>query len=312
MSNRFILPLVFFSLVWTPLAHAVPKLVAEAEHAFLERTSLGAADAKCGYFTELEREALRSGQLQARGALLRDGMTAKDVDRAAEEVSRYANLQPCGQADFMRAVGYLKDAFGAFIGTMVMDFPGEEKIWNASRSRWDTWRVVQNGASKDYTFQFGLLAPELDDPDAFPANFARPLENPLVEKPFRLTLDLIMTEDQRQPAAARILVRNPEKASEPWLGAIFSGERGPPPRSVTQAYWPTARELVKDEEKQERRARFVFSPEATAAIEKLDPRERIEIAVMPDPRSGSQDPAYIEIEVADFAAARSFSRLPPL
>jgi hypothetical protein len=70
--------------------------------------------------------------------------------------------------------------------------------------------------------------------------------------------------------------------------------------------------MIVDEEKGERRARFVFSPEATQAIEQLDPRERFEIAVMPDARSGNQDAVYLVIEVADFAAARAFTRLPPL
>lgn len=293
-------------------ATAQPKVYRDAEQAFLERTSLKAADEKCGYFTELERAALSAGQLQARGALLRAGLPSDSIESAAREVTRFANTQDCGSKDFMQAVGHLRGAFAAFIGTMVMEFPGDEHDWSASRSRWDTWRIVQNGSTEDYLFQFGLLAPDVEDPDAFPASFSRPLENPLVEKPFRLAVDLFLTETDAPPSTARILIRDPDKSIEPWLGAIFSGEPGPPPKGITRAYWPSGREVITDPETGERRARFIFPNTATEALGELDPRERVEILIQPDARSKDVEPATLLIEVGDFAAAHMFSRLPPL
>jgi len=293
-------------------ATAQPKVFRDAEQAFLERTSLKAADEKCGYFTELERAALSAGQLQARGALLRAGLPSDAIESAAKEVTRFANTQDCGSKDFMQAVGHLRGAFAAFIGTMVMDFPGDEYNWSASRSRWDTWRIVQNGSTEDYLYQFGLLAPDIDDPDAFPASFSRPLENPLVEKPFRLAVELFLTETDAPPSTARILIRDPDKSIEPWLGAIFSGEPGPPPKGITRAYWPSEREIITDPETGERRARFIFPNTATEALSELDPRERVEILIQPDARSKDEEPATLLIEVGDFAAAHMFSRLPPL
>ncbi len=289
-----------------------PKVYRDAEQAFLERTSLAAADEKCKYFTDLERSALIAGQLQARGVLLRAGFTIDDIDKAAQEVQLYANRQPCGSEDFMKARSHLKSAFQAFIGTMVMDYPGEEKIWNASRSRWDTWRLVQNGSSDAFPFQFGLLAPMLKDPNDFPAAFARPLDAPLQTEPFTLSLDIKLPETMSAPSLARILLRDEAKAPEPWLGSIFKKVHAPPPRALTKAYWSSGREEITDEESGVTTLRFTFSPETTAAIEKLDPRERFEIAITPNARSASAETIYLEVEVGDFAAGHAFTKLPPL
>ncbi|MAI90322.1 hypothetical protein [Ponticaulis sp.] len=293
-------------------ADTAPRVFRDAEQAFLERTSLQAADEKCGYFTDLERAALTSGQLQARGTLLRAGFTPEDLNLAAEEVARYANTRECGNADFMQAAGYLRDAFSAFVGTMVMNFPGRDADWNASRSRWDTWRIVQDGSTPDYLFQFGLLAPPIGDPDDFPASFSRPLDNPLIEEPFDLAVDLFLTEQDVEPSTARLLIRNPDRASEPWLGAVFADEPGPPPRAVTRSYWPASREVIVDEDTEERRMRFTFSDEATEALMSLDPRERVEILIQPNPRTGETEPRVLTVEVGDFTAAYYFSRLPAL
>ena len=307
---------VLCGLVMGQTAHADAeraKVYRDAEQAFLERTSLKAADDKCAYFTELERSALTAGQLQSRGELLRSGVfTREAIDEAAAEVQRYANSQPCGQSDFIAARAHLKNAFEAFVGTMVMDYPGLIAEWNASRSRWDTWRIVQNGSTQSYLFQFGLLAPLLPDPDEFDATFSRPLDAPLRSDPYDLSLELILTGDKAPPSLARILIRDPVKAPEPWLGSLFSDEIKPPPIGLTRAYWASARELITDEKSGERKLRFKFSPEATAAIERLDPREQFEIAVLPNARSGESQPEILTIEVGDFAAAHAFVTLPPL
>lgn len=312
MRSFFCLSSLCASLLLSPTAFGETKVYRDAEQAFLERTSLRAADAKCGYFTDLERNALTSGQLQARGALLRAGVDITAIESAASEVERFANMQDCGSEDFMIAAGYLKDSFSAFIGTMVMDFVGAESVWKASRSRWDTWRIVQDRSSEDFVFQFGLLAPDIDDPDAFPASFSRPLDNPLVEKPFVLALDLHLSEDQKLPSSARLLIRDGARSIEPWLGNIFTNEPGPPPRALTSAHWPSARELIEDEEAGTRTARFQFSDSATQALMELDPRERVEILILPDARERDQRPTSLTIEVGDFTAAYLFTKLPPL
>lgn len=304
--------LSFAALSGLTAAAQEPKIYRDAEQAFLERTSLRAADEKCKYFTDLERSALISGQLQSRGVLLRAGFDSTDIDKAADEVRLYANTQPCGSADFMAARSHLKNAFSAFIGTMVMDYPGVDTVWSASRSRWDTWRVVQNGSHQAFPYQFGLLAPVLTDPDAFPAKFARPLDAPLQTDPFQLALEIILPKDMQVPSLARILLRDDMKSPAPWLGTIFGNEPGPPPHALTKAYWASGRELIEDEKTGERKLRFSFSPATTAAIEKLDPRERFQIAITPNARATSSEIIYLEIEVGDFAAAHAFTKLPPL
>lgn len=313
MNRLSLLPifLTVFGLSF-PAMGQEPKVYRDAEQAFLERTSLKAADEKCKYFTDLERSALISGQLQARGSLLRAGFSAEDIDKAAEEVRLFANRQPCGSADFMAARAHLKSAFEAFVGTMVMDYPGAISVWNASRSRWDKWRLVQNGTHNAFPFQFGLLAPVLTDPDDFPASFSRPLDAPLQTKPFDLTLEIILPEGMAEPSLARILVRDEIKAPSPWLGSIFRDEPGPPPRGLTKAYWASGRSVLTDDKTGEKRLRFTFSPDATAAIEGLDPRERFEIAITPNARSNNADLIYLQVEVGDFAAGHAFTKLPPL
>ena len=309
MKRAFFLASIL--LTGLPVAQAEPRIQTNAEIAFLERTSLKAADEKCGYLTELERTALLSGQLQARGVLLRSGLAADAIDTAASEVTRFANLQACGEAAFVQSIQHLKNAFAAFIGTMVQDYPGRDRTWNASRSRWDTWRVVQTGSTDDYLFQFGLLAPDMSDPDAFPASFARPLDAPLPSKPFSLAVDLLLKPTDADPSKAQILIRNSQKLPDPWLGNLFSTEPSPPPRRMTRAFWPTSQTILTDEETGERRARFTFSADAIRAIEALDPREQFEIAIFPDARSSAQ-PVYLLVETGDFAAAHAFTKLPPL
>ena len=314
INRQFLLGLSACVILGAPaFAQVAPRVFRDAEQAYLERTSLQAADEKCAYFTDLERSALMSGQLQARGSLLRAGFSIDDIELAATEVTRFANSRDCGDAEFMQAVIHLKDAFSAFIGTMVMNFPGRDADWNASRSRWDTWRIVQDGSSPDYMFQFGLLAPRNTNPEDFPASFSRPLENPLIEEPFDLAVDLFLQETDIAPSTARILIRDPEKSPQPWLGAVFSGEPGPPPRSITSAYWPRERSVIVDEEDEDdRRARFIFNTDANEALMRLDPRERVEIIVQPNPRSGETEPEVLVVEVGDFTAAYFFARLPAL
>lgn len=302
----------FFGAYSTASAES-PKVYRDAEQAFLERTSLKAADEKCGYFTDLERSALISGQLQSRGALLRSGLfSLESINKAEQEVIYFANTRPCGDPDFMEAREHLKSAFAAFIGTMVMDYPGLERTWYASRSRWDTWRVVQNGSSKTWLFKFGLLAPPIGDPDDYPATFSRPLDAPLQTEPFTLALDIILGSKQTPPSLARIHLRDELKAPEPWLGNLFGDEIEPPPIGLTTAIWSSGRTVFKHETTGETHVRFTFSPEATAAIERLDPREQFEIAIFPNARSGETRPYFLTIEVGDFAAAHAFTKLPPL
>lgn len=298
-------------LVSAPAAYAQEAATASAEQAFLERTSLEAADDKCGYFTPLERTALKAGQLQARGALLRSGFDREDIDAAAGEVIRFANLQPCGDSEFRTAVDKLKDAFSAFMGQMTMEFPGRERVWSASRSRWDTWRVVQTGSSDDYLYQFGLLAPDVETDNDQPALYVPPEETGPVATPFQLAIDLILDETQAAPSTARLLVRDPRKASEPWLGAIFTDAPGPPPSRLTSVYWPSERVIYEDRNGT-RRARFTFGPDATEALSQLDPREWFQLVIQPDARMASAQPSTLDVEIGDFRAAREFTRLPPL
>lgn len=293
-------------------AEGTPQLVADAERAFLERTSISVADEACGYLTSIERMALKSGRLQARGALLRAGFEASAIDTAAREVTRYAQSVPCGDQNFLAAVYALQDAFAAYVGVMVSDFPGRDRIWEASRSRWDTWRVVQKGTTDAYIFAFGLLAPVLDDPNDFPATFERPLQAEPDDRDFPLTIELSVAGSESLPKMARLLVRDPERLAEPWLGHIFTGEPSPPPRSTTRAHWPSGRTETVDEEKETRSVRFSFSDTAVEALELLDPREQVEILIIPDGRIGVTEPQTVVIEVGDFAAAHAFSRLPPL
>lgn len=294
-----------------PAAYAQQAATASAEQAFLERTSLEAADDKCGYFTALERTALKSGQLQARGALLRSGFNREDIDAAAGEVIRFANLQPCGDVEFRTAVDKLKDAFSAFMGQMTMEFPGRERVWSASRSRWDTWRVVQTGSSEAYLYQFGLLAPDAETDDDEPALYV-PTEDTLpVQTPYLLAVDLILDETQGAPSTARLLIRDPRKATEPWLGAIFTDDPGPPPTRLTSAYWPSDRDIYENRNGT-RRARFTFSPDATEALTELDPREWFQLVIQPDARTPNAQPSTLDVEIGDFRAAYEFTRLPAL
>ena len=76
MKRAFFLASIL--LTGLPVAQAEPRIQTNAEIAFLERTSLKAADEKCGYLTELERTALV---------------------RTAAGTRRTFALRPCGRRD---------------------------------------------------------------------------------------------------------------------------------------------------------------------------------------------------------------------
>ncbi len=276
-----------------------------AERAFLERTSLAAADEKCGYFTDMERLALESGRLQARGALLRGGFDLPDISRGAEEVSRFAMSRMCGDPEFLASANKLKSAFEAFLGQISMRYPGSDSEWLASRSKWDTWRVVQSQGTGKSEAVFGMRAPPPPDRlDLAGGEQTSP----------QLNLSLVYTAPASapEPVGARIYLRDTAKWDEPWLGNIFTGEKGTAPRGIAASWWATSRFVGKPNENGRSEILLTFPRQAQAALETLDPREMVEIEIIANPRATSRTPLVYRFEVGDFAAAHAFARLPNL
>src|SRR6185436_9035409 len=86
---------------WVGAALVVLPGVARAEPAdlFYERTVMSAADDRCGLFTPELSAALNAAAQQARGAALRAGMDARDLESLRRTAERRAAAVECDSPD---------------------------------------------------------------------------------------------------------------------------------------------------------------------------------------------------------------------
>jgi hypothetical protein len=279
-------PLILVSLVLlaAPAAGADPSLV---ERTFLERTAIAAADASCNLFSEGERLALRSGLYQAEGELLRADYTHQKLENLAAEVRSHAKSLGCDHPAVLDVAATIRSSYRQFTKTNYLQYAGGTSAWDASRSEHDDWAVKQ--ADKTTGIIIGLRrGDDFDD----------------------LRFAIAVPADGRAPSSVQMFVRDVKKMREPWLGPIFGTKTlAPAPRSIARPEWPAEREEDEDVVGDPFYV-FYFSETAIERLELLDPREAVQVELMPSQIDKGKTPIKITFEVGDLRAARAFALIP--
>lgn len=246
---------------------------AQAGHAriYAERVAMAAADRRCGLLSARDRVRLEAGIAQARGAVLRAGMSDADADAQATQARRAIALKPCADPVLTAEAARLRDSFAALDKVSQMDFAG----WTARRWGADAWRVVH------------------DAPGGARAG--------LIETAAGLAL-AVETPDASQARSARLVLRDAGRARPSEVIALSAA--GPSP-TVTRSIWAGTRRPAESRPRIKAPARaghlFIFPREAADAVAALDPREPVWFEIDRPDRV-----ERVRITVADFAPARAF------
>ena len=251
---------------------------------YYDRSFMLAADQKCRLFQPRVAKALTSAALQARGAAVRQGATADDLAAAAGRASAKANATPCDNPDLARVRGRVASAFAGWAGTPRMTFPGAKADWMADRYGLVQagWRLKQTVTTGQAPVTFGLVG------DAGQGE----------------TLAAVVSFVGRsRPYAARIVLRDAERSTRPWLPGGRAGDL--PPEALRLAVFSAGSEqaatgLLEPERKDGQAWRF---PDTAAdLIAGLDPREVFAVEFL----FRDDSVARATFEAGDFAAGRAF------
>lgn len=273
----------------SPLAaHAGPADV------FYERALMSAANQRCGLFSPDLTSALEAAAAQARGAALRAGLSSETVAEVGARARQRAGQTPCASRDLAVAAGRVRAAFDGYARLRSQDFPGDLAAWRARRStaqRTMTWRLSQSARFGADQLIFGLAGRGDASGLIAAASFA----------------------DGARPYGARLILRDPRLAPEPFIGGFSQGGRvglaaRMPMRTATTAIAAEARDQADPALLPPGAVSGVAFRFPRAAIDRLadlDPREAVAIEFLFENAAGdSVRTAYIE--VGDFAAGRAF------
>jgi hypothetical protein len=277
------------------VAFAPASAFASVVDVFYERAVMAAADERCRLFTPDIASALAAGQVQARGAALRSGVTPAVLDETAARARAAAYSTACNSRDITIAAGRVRDAFAPYSRQQKEYYPGEIAGWTAERSvaRAPVWTLSQPVTFGADRLTFGLAG----------------------QSGRQAMLAVVDFADGAQPYTARLIVRDPARARQPYLDRRQADSRGrlplaarTAPRGTTLTYLAEAKEAA-DPRLAPANARdaiaFRFPAEAATAIAALDPREAIEIEFAFAGRNGDVVRRAF-VEVGDFAAGRAF------
>ena len=281
-----VLSLTLLSLAIAPLALAD---AAALRRTWLERVAISAADESCSLFSEGERLALRSGLYQVEGELLRAKQSRAEMTRLAAQVSERAKSLGCGHPDVVSVAATVRNSYRQFVKTSFIEYPAARSTWGASRSEHDKWAI--NQTDKTSGLIFGLRrAPG---------------------KPDEFRLAVAMPARGATPASAQLLFRDVEKMPDPWFGSLSGkdGKLAPPPRATSRLIW-AGKVLAGKNEIGEPIWIFTFDAGAIDQLELLDPREAVQVNLLPAPRAKDQAVRQVTFELGDFRAARAFAMIP--
>lgn len=279
--------LTLFAIV----ALAAPTALADTkavQRTWLERVAISAADKNCNLFTEGERLALNSGIYQAEGELLRANKTAAEMERLAAEVTAHTRSLGCAHPSVVEVAATIRSSYRQFAKTNYLEYPAARSTWGASRSEHDKWAVSQ--ADKTTSITFGLRRTK--EPDA-------------------IRLAVSIPAKGLEPSSVQLVLRDPEKMPEPWLGSIAGATKAlvAAPRSIANVEW--AGEIRKGKDAVGDPIWILyFSAAAITRIETLDPREAVQIDIVPSQRAKDQTVRRVSFEVGDIRAAHAFALIP--
>lgn len=266
---------------------------------FYERAVMTAADERCRLFSPEVSSALNAGRAQARGAALRSGVAPETLDTTEARARAAAFSVACNSKDITLAADRVKSAFEPYSRQAKEIYPGEVAGWTAERyplAKTAVWALAQPVTFGSDRMTFGLAT----------------------QNGKNAVLAIVDFADGAQPYTARLIMRDPTRARQPYLDKRLADARGKlplaarmAPRFATRTYLAEARSGsdpkmapggVKDA------IAFRFPAEAASAIAGLDPRESIAVEfAFQGPQGDVVRTAYVE--VGDFAAGRAFLSL---
>lgn len=265
---------------------------AGAADLYYERSLMAEAGSRCGLFTPQVQSALVSAREQARGAALRSGAAARDLQATGERARARARSAPCDSRDITLAAQRVRNGFEGYSRQIRQDFPGDIAGWKADRSTSAQrllWRLTQDVRQGPAQMRFGIAGRA--GGDSLMAVAAWP--------------------GGATPYAARIVMRDRRLTAGAYLDARGESLRTLPlprrmPRSGPfESYSAEARSAAGSDllaPGMKSGWAFRFPAAAAAALADLDPRE----AVMVEFLFASAPPQRLYVEVGDFAAARAF------
>jgi len=266
-----------------------------AEAALYERALMQRADARCRLFSPDIAAALAAAAAQARGAALRGGDDGATVAATTARAAAKADTTPCNSRDLQIAADRVRKAFDGYSALRTQNFPGLVAPWSADRKPWPLvahsrvvpgprWRLWQVAAGTGGALTVGVAS----GPDF---------------------LAVTTTPDAGQAYAARLVMRDPAKAPQPFIDPRRRGLSGRmPPVTATRAFLarslgPAPVSLLPPGAQAGILASF--PPEAAHALAGLDPREAVSVEFL-FPSSGGERVEAAAVEVGDFAAGQAF------
>ena len=280
------LALSFLTLVVAPVALAD---AAALRRTWLERVAISAADKSCSLFSDGERLALRSGLYQVEGELLRAKQSRTEMTQLAAEVSDKAKALGCGHPDVVSVAATVRNSYRQFVKTSYLEYPAARSTWGASRSEHDKWAI--NQTDKTSGLIFGLRRTP--------------------GKPDEFRLAVAMPARGATPASAQLVFRDVGQMPDPWFGSLSGkdGKLAAPPRATSRLAW-AGKVMAGKNEVNEPIWIFTFDVSAIDQLELLDPREAVQVNLMPAPRAKDQAVRQVTFELGDFRAARAFAMIP--
>jgi len=268
---------------------AVADPVAAVRRTWLERVAITAADQSCNLFSDGERLALLSGLYQTEGELLRARVAPSEMRRLASEARAHAKSLGCAHPEVISVVETVRNSYQAFAKTNYIEYPGKHSVWGASRAPGERWAVSQT--DKESSVVFGLRRQPAQPDD--------------------LRVAMAMPGKGQVPSSVQIVIRDTAQMPEPWFGTFSKPGDSmlAPPRAISHVEWAGKVASAKDASGETIWV-FTFSPEVTHLIEKLDPREAVQLIIIPSNRATDQAAKRLLFEVGDLRAARAFAMIP--
>lgn len=287
-----------FACAWL-IFPALPARAATAQDLYYERSLMGAANARCRLFGPDIDSALAAAAAQARGAALRAGANAADLSAIRQRAGQKAAGLDCRSRDLATVAGRVKAGFEGYARLMRMTYPGDVASWRADKfqpSKGVAWRLAQDSRFGADSMTFGVAGAR-GEPGSVTA--------------------VVRFADGARPYAARLLIRDPARASVAYLSAMRIGasSRLPlaartAPRNAVSVFLPETRGQADPALAggDKTAVAFRFPARTAALIADLDPREAVTVEFAFAGRAGDvYRRAYVE--VGDFAAARAFLSL---
>lgn len=276
-------------------------LAAGAADLYYERTLMSAVDTRCRLFEPAIGAALKSAAAQARGAALRSGVAQDSLASVERRARGRAAAADCDSADIATAATRVRTAFKGYAQLARMTWPGDYADWRGDRTvtrLGPMWRLSQTSAFGYDRMVFGFGGE--GTPGAL--------------------LAAVSFSDGRTPYAARLIMRDPARAAQPYLDRRKSGAKGriplagrTPPPQATRAFAAEARSTASERLRpagSKSAILFRFPMRAADALDSLDPREAVAVEFVFAGSAGDQvRRAYVE--VGDFAAGRAFLQVGP-